>query len=279
MITKAYAKINLVLRVKGVLDNGYHDLEMLNTRVNLFDKIIIKKAKKDTFKMTPLLCDNDKNIANIAYIKLKEKYNINNSYSIYIKKNIPEGAGLAGGSADAAGVIKAILKLENLKIEESELIDFALTIGSDVPYCLYNEKCVVKGVGEIIEKIDINKDWNALLIYPGLCFNTKNIFENFKQSDCSANLVSNIKDLSTIEKEMYNDLELSAKTTYPLYQLDQIKKDLINNGAIVSLMSGSGSTVYGLFSKDNLKDYKKCLLFMKRKYNNCTIIKCKTISY
>lgn len=278
MKTKAYAKINLALAVKGTLPNGYHDLFMVNSRIDLFDIISIKKSKIEKFKMSKDLCPTEKNIGYKAMKAVKEKYGIENKYSINIKKKIPSGAGLGGGSADAAAIIQGILKLENIAYKNEDLIDLCSSLGADVPYCLYNEKCIVTGIGEKIEKVHMNKEYLVLLASPPLSFSTKQIFENHKQTQTEANIEAILKNINDPVKYLFNDLELTAKELYPEYKLDEIKTDMNKCGALTSLMTGSGSSIYGLFELNDKSKIKKCMKALKNKYPEIMLTIIKTIS-
>ena len=278
MKIKAYAKINLSLAVKGILPNGYHDLFMVNSRIDLFDTISIKKSKKERFVMNKDLCPVEKNIGYKAMLLVKEKFNIDNNYSIYITKRIPSGAGLGGGSADAAAIIQGILKLENIAYHNEDLIDIATKLGADVPYCLYKEKCIVTGIGEKIQKIDLKKEYLVLLASPALSFSTKQIFDNYKQTQAEANIEALLSHIKEPTKYLFNDLELAVKELYPEYKLDEIKSEMNEHGAVASLMTGSGSSIYGLFELTDKSKIKDCMKSIKNKWPDISLTIIKTIS-
>lgn len=279
MKIKAYAKMNLALGVKGVLENGYHDLFMLNTKINLFDIIYIRKAKEDKLIMDKDLCSMESNIGYKALKLVKEQFNIKNNYYIRIKKNIPSGAGLGGGSADAASIIKAILKLEKIDIKNEDLIPFATKLGADVPYCLYNDKCFVTGLGDKIEITKDIKDYKVLLVSPAISISTKSIFENCNTNDCGANIERIMANKNNVHEYLFNDLEIAAKKVYPDYKLDEIKQTLKENGALTALMTGSGSSIFGLFDINDKDKINKCKADLISKYKNINVRKLKTISY
>lgn len=278
MKIKAYAKLNLALAVKDALPNGYHDLFMINSRINLFDIIYIRKSKKGKFRMNKELCSTEDNLGYKAMRLIKEKYNINSNYSIYIKKRIPSGAGLGGGSADAASIIEAILKLENIDYKKEDLIDASSSLGADVPYCLFKEKCIVTGIGEKIEKLNFKKDYFVLLASPNLSFSTKQIFENHKQNDSEARIETILANIDDPIKYLFNDLEISAKELYPEYKLDEMKSCMIELGAVASLMTGSGSSMYGLFELEDKSKIKECVKSIKDRWPDVSLSIIKTIS-
>lgn len=278
MKINAYAKLNLALAVKDTLPNGYHDLFMINSRINLFDIIYIRKSKKEKFRMNKELCSTEDNLGYKAMCLIKEKYNINSNYSIYIKKRIPSGAGLGGGSADAAAIIEAILKLENIDYKKEDLIDASSSLGADVPYCLFKEKCIVTGIGEKIEKLNFKKDYLVLLASPNLSFSTKQIFENYKQNDSEARIEAILANIDDPIKDLFNDLEISAKELYPEYKLDEMKSCMIESGAVASLMTGSGSSMYGLFELEDKSKIKECVKSIKDRWPDVSLSIIKTIS-
>lgn len=253
MKLKAYAKINIYLKVLGKNDN-YHNLKMINAKVNLYDTIKIKKCKKDQliFKNNKLLNPNKDDLILRVLKFIKEKYNIKKSYKIIIKKRIPIQAGLGGGSSDVAEVIKFIINDNKISITTKELENILITFGSDIPYCLHNEICLVENIGDKITSLNnqfryINK--NILIINPNILVPTKEVFKKFDEMNIY------IKE-ENIDLFKTNDLENACFLVQPKVKevrsyLDTIFKENL-------IMSGSGATYIALVDKNvSKKIYKK----------------------
>lgn len=236
---KAYAKVNLMLKVIGKRANGYHDLQMLNAKINLYDEITIKEDIEDRV-FFDVDCISDEFILKVLK-SFKEKFQVTACYNIYIKKRIPIGAGLGGGSADASLVIDMLLKMNRLVVSNQEKVLLFKDLGADIPYCFYQEIAIVEGIGDKIFLLDeknkklINK--NIVLVYPNISVSTKEVFRNNKK-------ISTKLTMDEIKKNIYdnnfiNDLETSTFEIYP--PLAKLKQELSEYGKVV--MSGSGSTL------------------------------------
>ena len=275
LIKKAYAKINLGLKTVSKRDDGYHELEMVMVNVDLYDTLCFKITKDLEVVMDNSICKMEDNIVYKAALLMKNKYDVKDGVTIEIEKHIPDGGGMGGGSSDAGCTILALNQLWSLNLSKDELIDIASQIGSDVCFFLYNELSLVKGRGEIVEPIGKSINEDIILVIPNIKCSTKDIYQNHVVKD-SLNKISNI--VNNIEgdyyKYLFNDLEVTTKKIYKNYQLDQIKKDLIECGCIASLMSGSGSTIFGIKDKNKEFDGRS----FSKKYSDCKIIYCKTIS-
>lgn len=274
---KARAKINLNLEVFEKRKDNYHNLESVFQKVNLYDEMYIKKIKEDKFKLNINIqeLDNKENIIYKAYVKLKERYKTITGVEITVKKNIPMQAGMAGGSTDCAAFIIAMNKLFDLKLSKKEIESFGKSFGADVVPCFYNKAIKAEGIGDIITHIDTNFRYYMVIIKPQICCNTKEMFERLDTQD-------NIKQLNTSEniiKALKNkDIKLLAKSLYNVFEevipekesIKNIKKELIKNGALNALMTGSGSSVYGIF--EDKQSAKKAYMELKDKYETyiCT---------
>ena len=274
---KARAKINLNLEVFEKRKDNYHNLESVFQKVNLYDEMHIKKIKEDKFKLNINIreLDNKENIIYKAYVKLKERYKTITGVEITVKKNIPMQAGMAGGSTDCAAFIIAMNKLFDLKLSKKEIESFGKSFGADVVPCFYNKAIKAEGIGDIITHIDTNFRYYMVIIKPKICCNTKEMFERLDTQD-------NIKQLNTSEniiKALKNkDIKLLAKNLYNVFEevipekenIKNIKKELIKNGALNALMTGSGSSVYGIF--EDKQSAKKAYMELKDKYETyiCT---------
>ncbi len=274
MKIKAYAKINLILDVLNKRDDGYHNIDFLMTSLDLYDDVYMEKSEID--KVVVIGNESLSNENNLAYKALKlikNKYGIVNNYKISIDKKIPIAAGLAGGSTDAAAVLKGINELENLNLTIKELEDMAIDLGSDVPFCLHSCLCKVRGKGEIVQEVNQSfEKYYVLMINNGKELSTKEVYENYKQNRMDKLSIDNIlnTDGEQFYKSLRNDLEEVAISLEP--SILDIKKDILNINDVSKVMvSGSGPTVL-VFDKD----YDKLLEienFLKTKYKYIKIYK------
>ncbi len=244
----APAKINIGLNIVAKRNDGYHDLETIFYQIHdLFDILTFERAEK----LELVLKDKNQELENdniiIHAIKLleqkaKKKLNV----KIELSKNIPIGAGLGGGSSDGASTLTAMNKLFNLNLSLEELEIIALELGSDVPLFLHNFPTIGKSRGEDLVKLDLKIDNPILLINPGIHISTKDAFSSIipKPNMFNYSNINNYK-ISEWNGSVINDFEKSVFNLYP--EITEIKNSLIKNDAIFSLMSGTGSTVYGIF--------------------------------
>jgi 4-diphosphocytidyl-2-C-methyl-D-erythritol kinase len=257
MKIKAYAKINLRLKVLGTTTNSYHLLQMVNSKVGLYDEVIIKKIRQKTIDIDMPYVSKEDNLVYKVALKMFNLFNLPGGIYIKIKKNIPIGAGLAGGSSDAATVINAINKMYKLNLNIDELRSIALEFGTDIVYCLENKLALVEGIGEKITILKRKIKSNVLIINPNFSVLTKEIFTLFDENKIYSDklTIDKIESLS-IEELLENDLE---KTTFRLYpDVEKLKESLKNNGFKNVLMTGTGATLFVLGNKKELKGlYKK----------------------
>lgn len=246
---KAYAKVNLSLKVVNLLPNNFHALEAINIKINLYDEIIIKEDIETKIEYKNFRIDPAKDTILKVVKALQINYNVPNIY-IQIKKNIPVGSGLAGMSSDIAEIVKYLNKKYKLKMTMKQMQSFLLPFGTDIIYCLYNKPCLVKGVGDIVIPIKIKLPKDLILINPQISIQTKNIYdkvENYQKESYSKVLLETLTmdDLISIYK---NDLELiTFKENNDLKDIyDNIKK--LNLGKLQ--MTGSGSSLF-LITKNN----------------------------
>ncbi|EOS59532.1 4-(cytidine 5'-diphospho)-2-C-methyl-D-erythritol kinase [Firmicutes bacterium M10-2] len=265
----APAKVNLALNVNGVNDRGYHDLDMIMVPLSLCDEIDIElnNAQEDDVEFIDL-CVPDENTVTKALRLLREKCKITHHYTIKVVKNIPEQAGLAGGSADAAAVLSAINELEGLDLSKSELIELGQQVGADVPFCLINESARVQGIGEKITRIDTDWCFDFLLVKPNKGVSTPLAFKKWDEGDRRQWNVDAIeqamivKDHDQLMNSMVNALEEAAIELVP--EIADIECLALKLGADRAMMTGSGSAVM-IFSKSGsvLQRIEK---EMKKKY-------------
>lgn len=254
MKKKAYAKVNLGLKVIGKRNDGYHNLEMVMARVSLYDTLIFKKF--DTISVEcPGVREEDNLIYKIAKY-LKENYSVNTGVKITVIKRIPVMAGLGGGSSDGAEAIKGLNEFWGLSMSQEEMVKVSLLFGSDIPFFLSKGPSFVSGRGEEVSKINIKKPLNLLLIKPEVGFKTKEIFSSIEKHSNKGELnklidsLNNGEDLNGISNDLESALDDNKKGI-----VNSIKGDLVAYGAKYTLMSGAGSCVFGVF--DSLKKAKK----------------------
>ncbi len=264
IIEKAPAKINLALDVINKRDDGYHNLKMVMTTIDLYDRITFEKIDENKIILNSnkhYLPNDDKNLAYKAAKLIKENYKIDKGIKIYIDKNIPVAAGLAGGSSDAAATIRALNKMFKLEMNLSDMINIGEKIGSDVPFCIYNKTAIAEGRGEILTPIrKVPKCW-VVLVKPKFGVSTKEIFGNVNYLDIFHPNVEQV--ISSLNNQDYyqlcsmigNSLENVTFKLYP--EVQEIKKKLLLLGVDAALMSGSGPTVFGFVKKE--KKAKKIL--------------------
>lgn len=257
MKVKAYAKINLMLRVIRKKENNYHELQMVNTKIDLYDIVKIKESKKNK-----IVFKKNHNISPDFIIKVINKfnsvYNIEKKYLIKIVKNIPVGSGLGGGSADAAAIINALYKYNNIEENMENKIRHFKELGADIPYMFFETPAVVEGIGEIItplEPIDLSR---FIVVYPEIEVITKKVFENNSKYSEKLSL-EEIKRHVGIDADIYeNDLEQTTSKLF--YKWGVIKRALSKYGKV--WMSGSGSCLVIYINgerKNIIKEIKKTL--------------------
>ena len=264
MPINAYAKINLSLDVTEKRSDGYHNLRMIMQTVSLCDIITVEESDNITISCTneKVPCD-ESNIVYKCAKKLLDGKNLQKGFKIHIEKHIPMAAGLAGGSADGAAVMKEINRIYKLGYSMDELKKIGASIGADIPYCLEGGTYLCEGIGDVLTKID-DFEWNnILLIKPPIDVSTPWVYKNLRLSGIKShpdtNMVidclkkNNPKGLNDCSKNL---LESVTEREYPL--IKDIKDELYSLGAIFSAMSGSGPSVFGIFdTKEDLDNAYK----------------------
>ncbi len=254
---KAPAKINLFLKVKDKRPDGYHNIDSLMQAVSLYDELTLEKSNDIELYCTGL--DGVKVKDNLAYksARLIAEMSYFPGVRITLKKNIPTGAGLAGGSSDAAFVIRGLIKLYDLYLDKDELVRRVSLLGADIPLFLGRGQARVTGIGDIIEDYFLPLNYEVLVVKPPFSVNTSEAYqwlENYREGE---HFPKNSEDLFLMEKRLtgsrfvhfanlfFNDFEEVVFSRYP--QLQKIKQTLKNEGAFCAGMAGSGSAVFGLF--------------------------------
>jgi len=253
LFEKAPAKINLTLDVLSRRKDGYHNVEMIMTTIDLADRIELIPLEKDrieVFLESRYVPSDERNLAYKAAKVFKEKYGITKGVRINIDKVIPVSAGLGGGSTDAAAVLRGLNRLWSLDIPIGELADLGGTLGSDIPFCVHGGTAIARGFGEKIEKLASPPPCWVILAKPNIGVSTRTIFdkvqvEKLTHPDTEKVLQAlNRKDFNKLCSHIGNSLEQITLEQHP--QVDHIKKVMKRAGVPGVLMSGSGPTVYGL---------------------------------
>jgi 4-diphosphocytidyl-2-C-methyl-D-erythritol kinase len=246
------AKINLFLKITGKRPDGYHDLISLMCCIDLYDTISIAfNAKKIS-----VICNNPKvpedktNLAHSAATLFLKSLNKQECVEICINKNIPVGAGLGGGSSNAASVLLGLNHYYGSPFSQEELMSMGQSIGADVPFFIFKKPAIASGIGENLEAYEGLTPYKILLIYPGFSVSTTKVYNNFNLGLTKIKKKHNFhlskNQEFNIEYHLYNDLEKVTASWYP--DIIAVKEALLRHGARGALMTGSGPTIFGLFS-------------------------------
>lgn len=253
-ISRSYAKINLTLDVLEKREDGYHDISMIMQTVSLFDLIIIDKTESGIEISTNLryLPCNEKNIAYKAADAFFKESGINGGVKIRIHKNIPVSAGLAGGSGNCAAALTAVNMLYGTPLSKDKLCAIGASLGADVPYCFDGSTQLAEGIGEILTPLPKMPDAYILLVKPNINVSTGTVYERIDSApvidrpDTNAMIDSlRAQSVAGIADNLCNVMEAVTEKMYPV--IGGIKQKMILNGALGSVMSGSGPTVFGIF--------------------------------
>jgi 4-diphosphocytidyl-2-C-methyl-D-erythritol kinase len=268
----APAKINLSLDITGKLENGYHALDTIMQTISIEDKITLAK----TGRQISVLCDHPQvpqgngNICHKAAEAFFEKTALEGSVIITIDKNIPVAAGLAGGSSDAAAVIKGLNLLYGTGLTQREMCEIGLKCGADVPYCIVAGTCRAKGIGEKLTKLPSFAGVYIVLVVPDFFVSTEWAYKNYDlnspdEKPRTEELISYIRgrDIKNTAERMVNVLESVTAKKHP--EIQEIKNDIKKSGACGSVMSGSGPSVFGLF--ENEEKARIAFSVIREKYN------------
>ena len=256
IIEKAPAKINLGLDVLGKRADGYHELEMVMSSVDLADRLIMEELEEDKIIIETnkafLPIDKRNNVYQAASI-VKKRYGINKGILIRITKNIPVAAGLGGGSTDCAAALRGMDRLWQLGLTMPELIDIGMEVGTDVPYCIYGTTAFISGKGEKVTPLRPMPQCWVVLVKPRLSVSTGKIFQEVDLDQLHHPDIQELSDAILAEDyqrmiaAMGNSLESITIPKHPVVQ--QIKERMMKYGADVALMTGSGPTVFALCQK------------------------------
>lgn len=251
---KAYAKINLGLDVVRKLENGYHEVRMVMQTVGIYDELELERIPQGIVLTTDkqgLPTDENNLVYRAAQLMLQE-YGISSGLRIHLKKNIPIAAGMAGGSSDAAATLKGINRLFDLDCTLEDLMKLGVKLGADVPYCVLGGTALAEGIGEKLTSLNPAPDCYVLVAKPDIDVSTKYVYEHLDAEGITSHpdidgMVEAVweESLQGILDRMGNVLESVTVTKYPV--IARIENRMRELGALNSLMSGSGPTVFGIF--------------------------------
>ena len=273
ILLKSFSKVNVGLKILNKRRDGYHNIHTVFQEIDFHDNIILKKRNSGCYFTSNVdwLSNNKSNLCVKAWQHLVARFDIA-GVSINLQKNIPPGSGLGGGSSNAAYILKGLSQLYNLNISLNDLLRIGSSIGADVPFFIEGGCQIGSGIGDQLVKVDNPIKKTFLLVMPEIHIDTKIAFKKFKK--ILENKQEKVNFADFIEKDKFlfkffeNDFETIIVPAYP--EIGQIKKKLLNQGAIFSSLSGTGSTVYGVFD-DEAKaisaeslfkvDYKTCIAY------------------
>ena len=255
MRLRALAKINLGLDILRKREDGYHEVRMIMQTIQMYDVLKMKKVKKPGISLSvnyPYIPSDERNLVYKAAKLLMDEFQVKEGVDICLEKFIPVAAGMAGGSSDAAAAMVGINQLFKLGLSERELMDRAVNIGADVPYCIMRGTALAEGIGEKLIRIAQIPDCFVLIGKPGISVSTKMAYESLQLDKISSHpdidgMIRDIEngDLLTMTEKMGNVFEPGIIEKYPV--IGEIKDLMEDNGALKAMMSGSGPTVFGIF--------------------------------
>lgn len=262
MWINAPAKINLGLDVTRRREDGYHEVKMIMQSIRLFDRLTLTKTKTPGIHLSTNLSFLPVNEDNLVYKSarlLLDEFHITEGLDIRLDKRIPVAAGMAGGSTDAASCMLAVNRLFGLRLSNKDLMERGVKLGADIPYCIMKGTALSEGIGEVLSRLPGAPDCYVLIAKPGFHVSTRSVYSNLRLDEHTVHpdidaMIACIRenDLYGMCEKMANILETVTIPEHP--EIESIKAVMMENGALGSLMSGSGPTVFGIF--DNMKEAK-----------------------
>lgn len=269
---KAYAKINLGLDVLRRRPDGYHEVRMIMQTVGIYDTLILKKTEEGIALKVSVpegsdnppanegeVPDNEENLCYKAAKLIKETYDIKEGVAISLTKRIPVAAGMAGGSTDAAAVLKGMNSLFGLGLPEETLQELGVKLGADIPYCIRGGTVLAEGIGEKLTSLSDAPNCYLLVAKPDISVSTKYVYENLKLDKLEGRpdidgMMAAIQagSLDGIIDCMENVLQSVTEVKYPI--IGSLKRQMETQGAAKAMMSGSGPTVFGIFKEKEKAD-------------------------
>lgn len=251
---KAYAKINLGLDVCGRLENGYHEVRMIMQTVGICDILTFAVAESGIRITTDSgeLPVNEDNLIYRAAALLMETCGVKEGIDIHLEKHIPIAAGMAGGSSDAAATLRGLNELFALGLSEEQLRRLGVRIGADVPYCIMGGTALAEGIGELLTPLPPAPRCHLLIARPDIQISTRYVYEHLDARESwphpdidGMQAAIRDNDLAGVARRLGNVLETVTAEKYPV--IGRLKEEMLSSGALGSLMSGSGPTVFGLY--------------------------------
>lgn len=252
---KAYGKINLGLDVIRKRPDGYHDLDMIMQMVDVYDDIIIEKkaGEEIVVKADAAVLSNGKdNLAYMAAKMLFDEFGIKSGVEITIHKRIPIAGGMAGGSSDCATTLIGINEMFNLGLSKQQLMERGVKLGADVPYCVLGGTAIARGIGEVLTPLPTPPQCHVIIAKPPISVSTAYVYGHIRPDEITKRpdieqmtLAIKEQDLNKLSNLLYNVMEEVTVSEYPV--IEKLKSIMLENGALNSIMSGSGPTVFGLF--------------------------------
>lgn len=261
MRLRAMAKINLGLDVIRKREDGYHEVRMIMQTIRMYDVLDIRKKQNPGISLStnlPYVPSDERNLVYKAAKLLMDEFDIKEGLSMRLSKSIPVAAGMAGGSSDAAAAFVGVNRLFRLGLSQEELMERAVRIGADVPYCIMRGTALAEGIGEKLTPLSAMPEGYVLIGKPGINVSTKTAYENLKLDAVEKHpdidgMIQDIqnKDLYSMTEKMVNVFEPGLMEKYPVIR--EIRDFMEERGALKAMMSGSGPTVFGIFdSKEKM---------------------------
>ena len=249
MLSFPNAKINLGLNIYAKREDGFHELESVFYPISWCDILEVLPSNKLSFDSTGLSIPGNKNdnLCVKAYNLLANDFDLE-PVSIHLYKCIPMGAGLGGGSSDAASMIKSLNQLFELKLSQNQMLSYARKLGSDCAFFIYNKSCLATGLGDVLNpfNIDLNQ-YEIFIVYPGIHVNTAWAYSQLVPKKLNQSWVEDFRQHPYNWSTIKNDFEEVILKEYP--DIKKLKNNLLMQGAEYACMSGSGSSVFGIFKK------------------------------
>ena len=255
MRLRALAKINLGLDILRKREDGYHEVRMIMQTIQMYDVLEMRKVKKPGISLSvnyPYIPSDERNLVYKAAKLLMDEFQVKEGVEIRLEKFIPVAAGMAGGSSDAAAALVGVNRLFKLGLSEKDLMERAVNIGADVPYCVMRGTALAEGIGEKLTRIAQVPDCFVLIGKPGINVSTKAAYESLQLDQIQTHpdidgMIRDIEsgDLRAMTEKMENVFEPGIIGRYPV--IGEIKALMEEHGALKAMMSGSGPTVFGIF--------------------------------
>lgn len=258
LVIGAPAKVNLFLHVLGKRPDGYHDIESLFQAVSLFDRLTFTRLVGQPETLIEVsgagdLPSDQTNLVTRSYDEMHRRFGLRDGLSVKLEKNIPIAAGLGGGSSDGAATIMACRLLFDLKLSAAEMATISLSIGSDLPFFFSHGSALVEGRGEVVADVELPTDYWLVLVTPNLAISTAESYARLRLPLTKSRHPfylprwTTLEELLSLLKGTSNDFEEVHLRSFP--ELGRIKDGLLDNGALLARLSGSGPTFYGLYGE------------------------------